>query len=97
MNKKELVEAIVADVDVSKDVANRVVTSFLSHVGGAVCRGESVTLVNFGTFLVKDRAARRGTHPGSKKSIVIQGRRVVKFAAGKGLSDSLDGAEAPSA
>ena len=63
MNKSELIEAITADADLSKAAAGRALDAVIGAVTGALKDGESVSLVGFGTFSVKARAARTGRNP----------------------------------
>jgi DNA-binding protein HU-beta len=90
MNKADLVEAISRSADISKVGAERAVESALSAITGALKRGQSVTLVGFGTFKVGKRAARNGRNPRTGAAIKINAARVPKFSAGKALKDALN-------
>jgi DNA-binding protein HU-beta len=90
MNKADLVEAIARSADISKVGAERAVESALSAITGALKRGQSVTLVGFGTFKVGKRAARNGRNPRTGAAIKINAARVPKFSAGKALKDALN-------
>ncbi len=90
MNRTELVEKAAASADVSKATAGRVVEAVFDSLAGALADGESVSLVGFGTFSVKDRAARTGRNPQTGASIQIAASRVPSFKAGKGLKDAVN-------
>ena len=90
MNRTELVEKAAASADVSKATAGRVVEAVFDSLTGALANGESVSLVGFGTFSVKDRAARTGRNPQTGASIQIAASRVPSFKAGKGLKDAVN-------
>lgn len=89
MNKAELIDEIAAKADISKAAAGRALDAALDAVTGALKKGDSVTLVGFGTFLVGERAARTGRNPRTGGTIKIGASRVPKFRAGKGLKDAL--------
>ena len=90
MNRTELVEKAAASADVSKATAGRVVEAVFDSLTGALANGESVSLVGFGTFSVKNRAARTGRNPQTGASIQIAASRVPSFKAGKGLKDAVN-------
>ena len=90
MNKSELVEKISASAEISKAAAGRAVDAFTSAVSGALKEGDSVALVGFGTFSVKERAARTGRNPQTGEEIQIQAANIPSFKAGKGLKDSVN-------
>ena len=90
MNRTELVEKAAASADVSKATAGRVVEAVFDSLAGALANGESVSLVGFGTFSVKDRAARTGRNPQTGASIQIAASRLPSFKAGKGLKDAVN-------
>ena len=89
MNKSELIEAITADADLSKAAAGRALDAVIGAVTGALKDGESVSLVGFGTFSVKARAARTGRNPQTGAAIQIKASKSVGFKAGKALKESL--------
>ncbi len=89
MNKSELVDQIAADAEISKAAAGRALDAAVSAVKSALKKGDTVTLVGFGTFYVGERAARTGRNPRTGKSIKIKAARVPKFRAGKGLKDAV--------
>ncbi|WP_340619709.1 nucleoid-associated protein HU-beta [Xenorhabdus siamensis] len=91
MNKSQLIDKIAADVNISKAAAGRVVDAFISSVSGALKGGDDVVLVGFGTFTVRERAARTGRNPQTGKEIKIAAAKVPAFRAGKGLKDAVNG------
>ena len=88
MNKSELIDAIAADADLSKADAGKALDATLATITGALKAGDAVSLVGFGTFQVKDRAARAGRNPQTGAEIQIAAAKVPSFKAGKGLKDS---------
>ncbi len=90
MNKAELIEAVAESADISKASATRVLESVLDTITGSLQEGDSVALVGFGTFQVKDRPARTGRNPQTGEPIQIKAAKVPSFKAGKGLKDALN-------
>ena len=90
MNKSELIDAIASGADVSKASAGRALDSAISAIMGALKSGDSVSLVGFGTFSVKHRAARSGRNPQTGAEIQIAAANVPSFKAGKALKDSVN-------
>ena len=90
MNKGELVEKIATEAQLSKASANRALDAFMEAVSESLKKGDPVALVGFGTFSVKDRAARKGRNPQTGAEIQIRASRVPGFKAGKVLKDSLN-------
>lgn len=90
MNKAELIDAVAAAVDLSKADAGRAVDSVVDQVTAALKRGEQVSLVGFGTFSVKHRAARSGRNPRTGETIQIAASNVPGFKAGKALKDAVN-------
>ena len=89
MNKAQLTDAVAAATDSSKAEAGRAVEATLSAIGSALAGGDNVSLVGFGTFNVRHRAARMGRNPQTGASIEIQASKSVGFKAGKALKESL--------
>ena len=85
MTKAELIEKVAKDTMVSKADAGRVVGSVIDSVTRALAKGETVTLVGFGTFSVGNRAARQGRNPQTGESIRIPASKSPRFKAGKAL------------
>ena len=90
MTKAELIEKMAKDGKVSKADATRLLTSFVDTVTGALGKGDTVTLVGFGTFSVSKRAARKGRNPQTGAVINIAAAKVPRFKAGKGLKDKVN-------
>ena len=90
MNKSELIDAIAASADISKADAGRALDATLEAVTGALKKGDSVSLVGFGTFAVKERAAREGRNPQTGQTIQIEAAKVPGFKAGKALKDAVN-------
>jgi DNA-binding protein HU-beta len=90
MNKAELIEAVANATGQSKADATRAVESTLSTISGALSKGDSVALVGFGTFAVKQRAARQGRNPKTGETIQIPASKVPGFKAGKALKDAVN-------
>ena len=85
MTKDELIDKAAAQTKVSKAEAGRVLDSLIGSITQALSKGDSVTLVGFGTFSVSSRAARRGLKPQTGSPISIPASKVPRFKAGKGL------------
>ncbi|MBN8441782.1 MAG: HU family DNA-binding protein [Thauera sp.] len=90
MNKSELIDAIATQAEISKAAAGRALDGAIEAVKGALQKGDSVTLVGFGTFHVGERAARTGRNPRTGKNIKIKAAKVPKFRPGKGLKDAVN-------
>ncbi len=90
MNKSELIEAIAASADIPKAAAGRALDAMIDSVTGALQKGDQVVLVGFGTFSVKDRAARTGRNPQTGAEIQIAAAKVPSFKAGKALKDAVN-------
>lgn len=88
MNKSQLIEKIAEGADISKASAGRALDSFIESVTGALKDGDSVALVGFGTFSVRERAARSGRNPQTGETIQIAAANVPSFKAGKALKDA---------
>ena len=89
MNKAQLTDAVAAATDTSKAEAGRAVEATLNAIAGSLSGGDSVSLVGFGTFNVRHRAARTGRNPQTGATIQIGASKSVGFKAGKALKDSL--------
>lgn len=90
MNKQDLIEAVAASADLSKADATRAVDSVVDTITQTLKKGDQVTLVGFGTFSVKDRAARTGRNPQTGATIQIAASKVPGFKAGKALKDAVN-------
>ena len=90
MNKTQLVDKIAENADISKASAGRALDAFLDAVSDSLKAGDSVALVGFGTFSVRERAARTGRNPQTGAEIQIAAAKVPGFKAGKALKDSVN-------
>ncbi len=90
MNKSELTEAIAASADISKAAAGRALDAMTDAIAKALNEGDQVALVGFGTFLVKERAARTGRNPQTGEPIQIAAAKIPSFKAGKALKDAVN-------
>ena len=88
MNKSELIDAIAESADLSKAAAGRALDAAVEAITNALKSDDSVSLVGFGTFSVKDRAARTGRNPQTGAPIEISAAKIPSFKAGKALKDS---------
>ena len=89
MTKADLIDKVAADSKVSKAEATRLLNCVLDSVTAALSKGDTVTLVGFGTFSVSNRAARKGRNPQTGAEINIAASKVPRFKAGKALKDSV--------
>ena len=89
MNKTELVAAVAESTGSSKAAASKAVDATLSAITGALKSGDDVTLIGFGTFSVRKRAARTGRNPQTGKTMKIKASKVPAFKAGKNLKDAV--------
>jgi DNA-binding protein HU-beta len=89
MNKSELIDALADASDLSKADAARALSGFIDSVTAALKKGDTVSLIGFGTFSVKDRAARQGRNPQTGETIQIKAAKIPSFKAGKGLKDAI--------
>ena len=90
MNKAELIEAVAADANLSKADAGRAVDAVVDSITSALSKGQQVSVVGFGTFGVKHRAARSGRNPRTGETIQIAASNVPGFKAGKALKDAVN-------
>ena len=90
MNKSELVDAIVRDTKLTKADASKALDATISAINNSLKKGQSVTIVGFGTFLVRETKARTGRNPRTGESIQINASKRPSFKAGKALKDSLN-------
>ncbi|HFD87076.1 MAG TPA: HU family DNA-binding protein [Gammaproteobacteria bacterium] len=89
MNKTELVEAVADYAEMSKAQASRAVDGFLEAVTESLRKEEDVALIGFGTFTVRERAARAGRNPQTGATIQIAAAKIPAFKAGKALKDAV--------
>ena len=90
MNKGELVDAVAGSTGLSRADAGKAVDATLDAIQNTLAAGGSVSLVGFGTFSVKARAARMGRNPRTGEAIHIAASNVPGFKAGKGLKDAIN-------
>ncbi|GAB4299396.1 MAG: DNA-binding protein HU [Gammaproteobacteria bacterium HGW-Gammaproteobacteria-1] len=90
MNKSELIDAVAAGADISKAAAGRALDAMIEAVTSALKNGEQVNLVGFGTFVVRERAARSGRNPRTGETINIKAAKNPSFKAGKALKDAVN-------
>ena len=90
MNKGELVDAVAGSAGLSRSDATKAVDGVLDAISNTLKNGGSVSLVGFGTFSVKARAARMGRNPRTGEAIHIAASNVPGFKAGKGLKDAVN-------
>lgn len=88
MNKSELIDAIAESADLSKASAGRALDAVVDAITNALKSDDSVSLVGFGTFSVKERAARTGRNPQTGAPIEIAAAKIPSFKAGKALKDA---------
>jgi len=90
VNKAELIDAVAENADISKAAAARAVDTVLESITTTLKNGEQVALIGFGTFSVKDRAARTGRNPRTGEPLEIPAAKVPSFKAGKALKDAVN-------
>lgn len=90
VNKTQLIDKIAANADITKAAAGRVIDAMVASITESLQKGDDVALVGFGTFTVRDRAARTGRNPQTGKEIQIAAAKVPAFRAGKGLKDAVN-------
>ena len=90
MNKNEFIDEVARKADMSKAQAGKAVDAVLESITGSLKKGDSVSLVGFGTFSVKHRAARMGRNPQTGAEIPIAASNVPSFKAGKALKDAVN-------
>ena len=89
MNKTELVASIAAKAEISKKDADKALAAFIDTVADALKSGDKISLVGFGTFEARERAARTGINPRTGESIEIAASKNPVFKAGKALKDAI--------
>lgn len=89
MNKTDLVAAVAAKADISKKAADDAVKAVIDAITEALADGEKVSLVGFGTFEVKTRAARSGKNPRTGEVIEIAETKIPSFKAGSALKGAV--------
>ncbi|HEX3032193.1 MAG TPA: HU family DNA-binding protein [Bacillota bacterium] len=90
MNKSELVSSVAEKAEITKKDAEKAVNAVFASIEGAMAKGEKVQLVGFGTFEVRERAARKGRNPQTGAEIQIAAAKIPAFKAGKALKDAVE-------
>ncbi len=90
MNKAELIEAVADAAELNKATATRALDAMLNGIIETLKKGEQVTLIGFGTFEVRERAARAGRNPQTGAAIEIKASKAPAFKAGKALKDAVN-------
>ncbi|MBQ9067405.1 MAG: HU family DNA-binding protein [Clostridia bacterium] len=89
MNKTDLVNAVAEDTGLTKKDAEKAVASVIDSITAALKAGEKVQLVGFGTFEVRDRAAKQGHNPRTGEPMTVPASKLPAFKAGKALKDAV--------
>jgi len=89
MNKSQLVEAMAEAAGIPRSAAGRALDGLMSAIATALKEGDTVSVIGFGTFSIKERAARMGRNPQTGKTIEIAASKVPTFKAGKALKDAV--------
>lgn len=89
MNKTELISAIAEKAELTKVDAKRALEAMIATVGEQMEKGESLSILGFGTFAVVERPERQGLNPATKEKIVIPARKAIKFKAGASLNEKV--------
>ncbi|WP_320053036.1 HU family DNA-binding protein [uncultured Acetobacteroides sp.] len=89
MNKTQLIDALADEAKLTKTDAKKALDAFVKVTSDALKSGDSVVLIGFGSFGISERKARTGRNPRSGKEIKIAAKKVVRFKAGKGLTDTV--------
>ena len=90
MNKAELIASVAEKANLTKKDSECAVNAFVATVTESLKKGEKISLVGFGTFEVRERAAREGINPQTKATIKIPAKKAPVFKAGKALKDSVN-------
>ena len=90
MNKVEFIAAVSTKANITKKNATVAVNAVLETITETLAKGESVAFIGFGSFNVKDRAARTATVPGTTKQVQVSASKAVSFKAGKDLKTSVN-------
>ncbi len=89
MNKSELVAAVAEQAELSKADAGKAIDALVEVIGAALKANDKVSLVGFGTFAIRERAARTGRNPKTGKTLKIAASKNPSFKAGKALKDAV--------
>jgi DNA-binding protein HU-beta len=91
MNRKELIDALADKTGSTKADADRNIAALIDIVTATLKKGDNISLVGFGTFEVRKRAARTGRNPATGAELKIKASKVPAFKAGKALKDAVNG------
>jgi len=89
MTKAELISTVAEKTELTKKDSDKAVTAMIDAITEALVKGDRVSLVGFGTFEVKDRAARKGINPRTKEPMPIPASKLPAFKAGKALKEAV--------
>ena len=89
MTKAELISVVAEKTDLTKKDTDKTVTAIVDAITEALMNGDKVSIVGFGTFEVKDRAARKGINPRTKEPMPIPASKLPSFKAGKALKEAV--------
>lgn len=90
MNKTELIEQIASTANISKVAAGTALNATISAIVAAVAKGDTVSLIGFGSFKSTARAAREGKNPRTGEKIKIAAANVPRFSAGAGFKAAVN-------
>ncbi len=90
MNKSEMIQAVAEAANISKAQAGHAVDAVVDSIRDALAKGDTVTLIGFGTFSVRERSERTGRNPRTGEEIKIEAAKVPVFKPGKALKDSVN-------
>jgi len=90
MNKSELIDAVASAADLTKADAGRAIDATVAAITDTLAKGDSLSLIGFGTFSISNRAARTGRNPRTGEAIQIKAAKLPKFKAGKALKDAVN-------
>ena len=89
MNKTELIAAVAEKTDLSKKDADAAVSAVLGAITDALKAGDKIQLVGFGTFEVRNRAAKQGRNPRTGETMTVHATKIPAYKAGKALKDAV--------
>ncbi|MGB0848004.1 MAG: HU family DNA-binding protein [Thiolinea sp.] len=90
MNKTEMIDAVSAKSGLTKADADRAYKAMVEVVSEQLAKGDQISLIGFGTFLVRERQARSGRNPRTGETIKIDAAKIPAFKAGKALKDAVN-------
>lgn len=90
MTKSDLIKKIAEECEVTQSVAEKMLATTLGEITKSLTEGDTVAFVGFGTFSVKQRAARTGRNPQTGAVLAIPARKIPHFSVGKTLKDAVN-------